>query len=207
MKVYQNYNQFPKADWHWPNFSPREMASKREGELGIDPPSMDKLQALRDKLKRPLLITSAYRSAAHNKAVGGAKNSQHRLGKAFDVIMSNQDPVEFEKAAREVGFTGFGYYPKQNFMHIDTGPARSWGTKFPVTASHLAPEPVVPASGVKSADGAAAVGAGAAGVLAVSVDHLPVAGAFFGVLTPVAQTIAVVAAIAFLGFIIWRKRS
>jgi uncharacterized protein YcbK (DUF882 family) len=118
------------SQWRWPNFSPREMASKREGELLIHPDSMDKLQALRSALGVPLVITSAYRSAAHNKAVGGAKNSQHRLGRAFDVMMANHDPAAFEKAARKVGFTGFGYYPKQGFMHIDTGPARTWGTPF-----------------------------------------------------------------------------
>lgn len=94
---------------------------------------MDKLQKLRNVLGKPLLITSAYRSAAHNKAVGGATHSQHRLGKAFDVVMANQDPWEFEKAARAVGFTSFGHYPKSNFMLIDTGPARRWndGSDFP----------------------------------------------------------------------------
>ena len=60
---------------------PQELASKREDELLIDEASIDKLQKLRNVLAKPLLITSAFRSAAHNKAVGGATNSQHRLGK------------------------------------------------------------------------------------------------------------------------------
>lgn len=132
-KVYKTWQDFPLGDWRWPNFTPQELASKREGELLIDEASMDKLQKLRNLLGKPLLITSAYRSAAHNKAVGGATHSQHRLGKAFDVVMTNQDPWEFEKAARSADFTGFGHYPKSNFMHIDTGPARRWndGTDFP----------------------------------------------------------------------------
>ena len=33
-------------------------------------------------------------------------------------------------AARAVGFTGFGFYQKNNFMHIDTGPAREWGVRW-----------------------------------------------------------------------------
>ncbi|WP_323014531.1 YcbK family protein, partial [Devosia sp.] len=123
-KVYKTWRDFPSGEWRWPNFSPQEMASKREGELLIDPASMDRLQKLRNVLGKPLIITSAYRSEAHNEAVGGAKNSQHRLGKAFDVVMTNHDPAHFESAARAVGFTGFGHYPKSNFMHIDTGPAR-----------------------------------------------------------------------------------
>lgn len=124
--VYRSWRDFPTGEWRWPSFSPQEMASKREGELLIDPASMDKLQALRNTLGKPFLITSAYRSEAHNKAVGGAKKSQHRLGKAFDVRMENHDPGKFEIAARAAGFTGFGHYPKSGFMHIDTGPARRW---------------------------------------------------------------------------------
>jgi zinc D-Ala-D-Ala carboxypeptidase len=69
---------------------------------------MDKLQALRTALDKPLLITSAYRSAALNARVNGAKTSQHRLDSAFDVRMENQNPAAFEKAARAAGFTGFG---------------------------------------------------------------------------------------------------
>lgn len=139
-KLYSSWRDFPMSEWRWPNFSPQELASKREGELMIDEPSMDKLQRLRLALGKPLLITSAYRSAAHNKAVGGAKHSQHRLGKAFDVMMTNQDPAAFERAARTAGFTGFGHYPKSGFMHIDTGPARRWndGSDFPSAVENKA---------------------------------------------------------------------
>ena len=133
-RVYKHWGEFPMSEWRWPNFSPEEMASKREGELLIDAPSMDKLQKLRDTLGKPLLITSAYRSAAHNASLpGAAKNSQHRLGKAFDVVMTNQDPHHFMQVARAVGFTGIGTYPGSNFIHIDTGPSRSWGTPWPRT--------------------------------------------------------------------------
>lgn len=125
-KVYRSWRDFPLGEWRWPNFSPQEMASKGEGELLIDPASMDKLQKLRNTLGKPLLITSAYRSAAHNSKVGGVPNSQHRLGKAFDVRMENQDPAHFEAVAKASGFTGIGHYPKSGFMHIDTGPSRRW---------------------------------------------------------------------------------
>ncbi|KFC62791.1 putative exported protein [Devosia sp. LC5] len=143
-KLYSSWQRFPMSEWRWPNFSPQEIASKGEGELLIDEASMDKLQALRTALGKPLIITSAYRSAAHNARVKGAKNSQHRLGKAFDVMMTNQDPAAFERAARAAGFTGFGHYPKSGFMHIDTGPARRWndGSNFPTaTESKIAPTP------------------------------------------------------------------
>ena len=61
-------------------------------------------------------------------------------GTAFDIAMSNHDPVAFETAAREVGFLGFGYYPRSGFMHIDLGLARTWGDKFPARAVPFALE-------------------------------------------------------------------
>lgn len=128
---FKHWTEFPKSKWRWKSFSPQELASRREGELMITEDSMDKLQALRDLLGAPMIVNSGYRSAAHNAAVGGAKNSYHMKAEAFDINMSNHDPHEFEAAARKVGFTGFGYYPKNGFMHIDTGPVRTWGTPFP----------------------------------------------------------------------------
>lgn len=130
-KVYKTWRDFPLGEWRWPNFTPQEMASKREGELMIDPDAMDKLQKLRNVLGKPILVTSAYRSEAHNREVGGAKNSQHRLAKAFDVVMTNHDPHFFVETAKAVGFKGIGYYPKQNFIHIDTGLERTWGDTWP----------------------------------------------------------------------------
>lgn len=40
----------------------------------------------------------------------------------------------FEAAAREVGFLGYGLYPRSGFIHVDLGPARQWGERFPPRA-------------------------------------------------------------------------
>lgn len=168
-KLYKSWRDFPMNAWRWPNFSPQELASKREGELLVDEASLDKLQKLRNTLGKPLLITSAYRSEAHNRAVGGAKNSQHRLGKAFDVRMDNQDPQHFESVAKAVGFTGIGHYPKSGFMHIDTGPARRWndGKDFPKNTPATPTFPVEPKrESIVSAMTKPEVLTGASGVLA-----------------------------------------
>lgn len=125
----------------WPNFAPQELACKGTGLLLLDWQAMDRLQALRNRLGRPLIITSAYRSPQHNRAVGGATRSLHMRGTAFDVRMENHDPAAFIAAARAVGFTGIGTYPRSGFIHVDTGPARSWGDAWPPSAVPLAMPP------------------------------------------------------------------
>lgn len=154
--------------------------------------ALDKLQALRTALGHPLLITSAYRSPEHNAKVGGAKNSLHLEGRAFDVRMDNHDPVAFEAAARKAGFSGFGYYAKQGFLHIDNGVSRRWGTPFPVAKTALPVEAHIPkarekitesttvqASAVQIASGA---GAGLAAVGALDGMAQMLALAFAGVI-------------------------
>lgn len=39
-------------------------------------------------------VNSGYRSPAHNKKIGGAKNSQHTKGKAADIVISGMKPSE-----------------------------------------------------------------------------------------------------------------
>ena len=64
-------------DWNWKNFSPDEMRCKGSGMLIVSDQFMDSLQALREELSRPMRLTSACRSAAHNKSVGGHPRSLH----------------------------------------------------------------------------------------------------------------------------------
>jgi zinc D-Ala-D-Ala carboxypeptidase len=132
---YADWRDVPKSHWRWPNFKPKEIACRGDGKIRINGPALDRLQALRDKLGAPLIVHSAYRSPAYNLKIGGAKQSMHLQGAAFDISMANHDPESFEKAARSIGFTGFGFYPRQNFMHIDIGRARQWGDPFPPRAS------------------------------------------------------------------------
>lgn len=141
--IYDHWRDVPDSAWRWPNFSPAEIACRGTGKLLINETALDKLQALRDRLGKPLIIRSAYRSPKHNRAVGGAKRSKHLLGAAFDIAMANHDPVAFEAAAREVGFLGFGFYPRSGFMHVDLGPERQWGTKFVARETAFANEPLL----------------------------------------------------------------
>ena len=59
----------------WHNFSPAEIACRGTGKLLINEPALHKLRALRDRLGKPLIVRSAYRSPEHNRAVGGASST------------------------------------------------------------------------------------------------------------------------------------
>ncbi|CAM3634947.1 MULTISPECIES: D-Ala-D-Ala carboxypeptidase family metallohydrolase [Thalassospira] len=170
---FNHWRDVPEDSWRWKNFSPAEIACRGSGSLRINEDALDKLQALRDRLGKPLIVRSAYRSPAHNRAVGGAPRSTHMDGTAFDIAMANHDPVAFEAAAREVGFLGFGFYPRSDFMHIDLGPARQWGERFPVRATAFAAE-TLPAREVL-ADSRTMKGGGAAGVATLGAAGVEVA--------------------------------
>ncbi len=103
---YEHWRQVPASAWRWKNFSPAEIACRGTGKLLVTEAALDRLQALRDRLGKPFIVRSAYRSPEHNKAVGGAKRSKHMEGTAFDIAMSNHDPAVFEQTARDVGFLG-----------------------------------------------------------------------------------------------------
>lgn len=182
-QIYKHWQDFPMNAWRWPSFSPQELASKGNpandptaGELMIDEASLDKLQSLRNTLGKPLIVRSAYRSEIHNRRVKGAKASQHRLAKAFDIDMTNQDPHHFMQVAKALGFTGFGTYPEQGFIHIDTGPARSWGTPWPRTRQATPVFPLEPKPRPTTTD-----------VLKKPEVLLPAAGSAITAATPLAE--------------------
>lgn len=184
-----HWSKVPMKEWTWPNFSPRELACKGSGMIQIDVNALDRLQRLRTALNRPLLITSAYRSESHNRRVGGAPKSLHLTGRAFDVRMENHSPEQFVTMARKVGFDGIGYYPRQGFIHVDTGPERTWGDAFPVNATAIGSEPDEKSSaGASSTVGVAggglvtAVGSGATVVTQLEGTSQIVALMFIGVM-------------------------
>lgn len=206
-KHYKHWKDYPKSEWRWPSFTPQELACRGTGQLMIEPAAMDKLQALRNKLGRPIIINSGYRSPSHNAAVGGAKNSMHMKGIAFDCKQDNQNPEEFIKAAVAVGFKGIGTYPKQNFIHVDARPNEArWGTPFkkhPLTPD-FAPETPRPADTVTGDTEAKSAIVGVGGIAVASGGIL----SSIGSLDPSVQAMAIgglaVAVVALLW--IFRKR-
>lgn len=105
-----------------------------------------KLQMLRDRLGRAVVVNCGTRCSVHNKEVGGAPKSyhlpakvtgvcvscihakQHSLGVdipknfslAADITVSGMTPVQVAKAAKALGFTGIIVY--STFTHVDIRP-------------------------------------------------------------------------------------
>jgi hypothetical protein len=73
----------------------------------------------------PVTVSSTCRSAARNRAVGGASKSKHLSGQAVDFrVHGNVSAVyAYLKSSGSVG--GLKHYGGGLF-HIDTGPRRSW---------------------------------------------------------------------------------
>jgi uncharacterized protein YcbK (DUF882 family) len=57
---------------------------------------------------------------------GVAKNSQHLLGKAIDVRLTDLDTVKLRDVAIALQRGGVGYYQESDFVHVDTGRVRQW---------------------------------------------------------------------------------
>lgn len=99
----------------------------------IDPALLDILHTLRTRLKatEPFQIISAYRSAKTNamlakRSQGVAKKSLHTQGMAIDIRLPGHNLAVVRDTALAMKMGGVGYYPKSNFIHLDTGRVRSW---------------------------------------------------------------------------------
>ncbi len=110
-------------EYRWPNFTLSELACRHCGDAYIWPEFLDCLQCLRDKINVPLHVLSGHRCALHNAMIGGAPLSQH-LKLAVDISLYGHDRFQLSEFARDIGFTGFGYY--STFLHLDLGRQRHW---------------------------------------------------------------------------------
>ena len=99
----------------------------------IDPQLLDLIYDLRETLgsKGTFEVISAYRSPETNdmlrsRSSGVAKNSQHVLGKAIDVRLTDIELPKLRDTAIAMQRGGVGYYSRSNFVHVDTGRVRRW---------------------------------------------------------------------------------
>lgn len=119
------------SDGFPPNFSPSEFRCKCSGKhCDGEPPNPDRirhlawvLQRIRNRCGAALSVNSGYRCVEHNKAIGGARRSQHPQCTAADIHCRSMSASKVADIAEElaeqhaVPIGGIGRY--NTFTHID----------------------------------------------------------------------------------------
>jgi uncharacterized protein YcbK (DUF882 family) len=105
------------------------------GDVGrVHPPLFDLLHRVQGLLghRDAVEVISGYRSPATNarlRRTGGggvASRSLHMDGRAIDVRLRGVPLAELRDAALSLQAGGVGYYPREGFVHLDTGRVRRW---------------------------------------------------------------------------------
>lgn len=82
---------------------------------------------------KPFHIISGYRSPKTNNmlsqnSTGVAKKSLHMQGKAIDIRIPGVDIKHLHKGALALKSGGVGLYSRSDFVHLDVGRVRYWGS-------------------------------------------------------------------------------
>ena len=106
------------------------MRDRRSGEvIRMDRRLIELLSAVQRVVgyDEPIQMISGYRSRASNAKISrAAKNSYHIKGMAADFRIEGVSCKELGELGQRFSVGGVGYYPKRNFVHLDTGPVRTW---------------------------------------------------------------------------------
>ena len=101
----------------------------------IDPRAVDIMTASHHLLdtSEPFTLLSGFRSAETNamlrrQSSGVARNSLHMRGEAADLRLSSRTVTQIFNAARACNAGGVGRYSRSNFVHMDCGDVRAWGS-------------------------------------------------------------------------------
>lgn len=103
--------------------------------VGIDPRTIDIMAAAHNLLDvdEPYMLLSGYRSPQTNAMLRSrsrrvAKNSLHMKGQAADLRLSSRSVNQMARAAAACQGGGVGKYSRSNFVHMDCGVVRTWGS-------------------------------------------------------------------------------
>ena len=108
----------------------------RNGQsMQIDTRTIDIIAATQNLLDsdQPYTLISGYRSPQTNAMLranssGVARNSLHLQGKASDLRMQGRSVGQMARAAAACLAGGVGRYSGSNFIHVDCGAVRTWGS-------------------------------------------------------------------------------
>lgn len=113
------------TDWQefHPYFTRREFVCRCCGEEHMDRDFMLRLELARACSGIPFIITSGYRCAERNKAVGGVPGSAHCRGYAVDIaVRADHERFMVLKWLLVYGFRRIGI--GKGFIHVDSDPEK-----------------------------------------------------------------------------------
>jgi uncharacterized protein YcbK (DUF882 family) len=130
--VYRRGDQFlPEAEEQLDHF----LRDHRTGDVKhYDPRVFDLLADLAAAVGHPggeTDIICGYRTPWSNEflrshSAGVAQNSLHMQAHAIDIRIPGVSTIALRDAALKLGRGGVGYYPRSQFVHVDTGRVRTW---------------------------------------------------------------------------------
>ena len=86
----------------------------------VDIELLEALETIRHRYMKGIKITSGCRCAKHNKAEGGADDSQHTKGRAADFKVKDMEPEEIYNFLCRTYPKTFGIGIYHNRIHIDS---------------------------------------------------------------------------------------
>lgn len=108
---------------------------RADRQYPMDPRVLDIIYQVREMTGKsdPLQIISGYRCPSTNRQLrkassGVAKKSLHMKGQAIDFHMPGYSTARLRDLAKSLRAGGVGYYSRSNFIHVDSGDVRSWGS-------------------------------------------------------------------------------
>jgi uncharacterized protein YcbK (DUF882 family) len=103
--------------------------------IEMDTRTMDIMAAAHNLMDttNPYMLLSGYRSPQTNAMLrsqgsGVARNSLHMVGKAADLRVQGKSVAQIARAAASCRAGGVGRYSGSDFVHMDCGDVRSWGS-------------------------------------------------------------------------------
>jgi uncharacterized protein YcbK (DUF882 family) len=104
------------------------------GEVAtIDPRVIEHINLVQKTLggEGEIHVISGYRSPEYNailvkRSRRAARHSLHVEGQAVDFFIPGVRLREIRRVALKLQYGGVGYYPRADFIHLDSGPFRSW---------------------------------------------------------------------------------
>ncbi|MBR7654616.1 YcbK family protein [Brucella oryzae] len=93
----------------------------------LKPQLVSMLKTMERHFRRPVMVTSGYRSPSYNRKVNGARKSLHMICAAADIQIDGVSKWEVARFARSMsGRGGVGTYCHTTSVHVDVGPERDW---------------------------------------------------------------------------------